>query len=204
MPLVSDYFDNLNSIQKEQFARLDKIYPQINNLVNLVSRKDIDNLTIHHVLHSLAIAKVINFERGQKILDIGTGGGFPGIPLAIMFPDVQFLLVDSIGKKIEAVKTIAIELGLKNVTTLQARVEDVPGGYNWAVCRAVGRLDKVWPLVKDKVARGGLIYLKGGDYSQEIPVNIEIKSWPIAKIFPEIDFFETKYVLLLKSKKISA
>ena len=170
--------------------------------------KDINNLYEHHILHSLAIAKIISFKADQKVLDVGSGGGFPGIPLAILFPDTKFLLVDSKGKKTTAIKQVTNSLNLKNVAVEQARVEDLKVKVDWTVCRAVGRLDEVWPWVVDKIKHksdlnfpNGLIYLKGDDYSNEIPTGVVVKEWPIKQLFPGLTYYEHKSVLLLYRRR---
>lgn len=164
--MVREYFNNLTPHQIEQFGMLQGLYEDWNSKINVVSRKDIDKLNLHHVLHSLAIAKFAQmgdlFAPGMKIMDVGTGGGFPGIPLAIMFPDVEFLLVDSIGKKIKVVTEVANALGLKNVRAVKCRAEEVDEKFDYIVSRAVTDLGNFLPWVKGKYNRG-IIYLKGGD-----------------------------------------
>ena len=164
--MVNKFFDRLSEQQKEQFAMLTPLYEDWNSKINVVSRKDIDKLQLHHVLHSLAIAKFADmgelFAPGTRIMDVGTGGGFPGIPLAIMYPDVEFLLVDSIGKKIKVVEGVAQSLGLKNVRAVKARAEEIDEKFDFIVSRAVTDLANFLPWVKGKYNKG-VIYLKGGD-----------------------------------------
>ena len=164
--IVKEYFKEITPRQEEQFAMLTPLYEDWNSKINVVSRKDIDKLQLHHVLHSLAIAKFVDmaglFGEGTKVMDVGTGGGFPGIPLAIMYPNVDFLLVDSIGKKIKVVTEVAAALGLKNVRAVKARAEEVDEKFDFIVSRAVTDLGNFLPWVKGKYTRG-IIYLKGGD-----------------------------------------
>lgn len=173
--LLVKYFPDLNSFQTEQFRNFAELFIEWNTMVNMISRKDIEHLFERHILHSLGIAKVIQFKKGSKVLDIGTGGGFPGIPLAIMFPDVDFLLVDSIGKKIKVVNDIADKMQLKNVVGIHERAENVQGQFDFIVSRAVTRLNKFIPWTKGKMRKkninefpNGLLYLKGGDLTEEL------------------------------------
>ncbi len=201
MELVLKYFPQLSDNQKNQFEELQSLYEDWNLKINVVSRKDIDELYLRHVLHSLGIAKVQTFLPGSKILDVGTGGGFPGIPLAILFPEVEFHLVDSIGKKIKVVEEVVAGLQLQNVKATNARVETVSGKYDFIVSRAVAQMDTFAHWVSGKVAKksvhdrkNGILYLKGGDLSEEL------KYYPKATVFPlrdffEEDFFETKSVV---------
>jgi 16S rRNA (guanine527-N7)-methyltransferase len=202
--IITKYFKNIDKAKLNKLNALKDIYESLNAKVNLISRKDINNLYEHHILHSLAIAKIISFEANQEVLDVGSGGGFPGIPLAILFPDTKFLLVDSKGKKTAAIKQVASSLNLKNVAVEQARAEDLRVKVDWAVCRAVGRLDEVWPWVVDKIKHksdlkfpNGLIYLKGDNYSSEVPAGVTIKEWPLRQLFPGLTYYEHKSVLLL-------
>lgn len=185
---------------------LQGLYQEWNQQINVISRKDIDALYERHVLHSLAIAKVCNFNAGAQVVDIGTGGGFPGIPLAILFPEVEFLLSDSIGKKIKVVQGVAEAIGLKNVTAVHSRVEDIKGrSFDFAVSRAVAPLGDIWKWIRPLLREGqkseelpnGLFCLKGGDLREEFKTsglsNI-IEAWEIGEIFPE-PFFEEKYVI---------
>ena len=202
MDIILKYFPDITSKQKEQFAQLQSLYKHWNDQINVISRKDIDELYERHVLHSLAIAKVIKFKPGSLILDIGTGGGFPGIPLAILFPECQFHLVDSIGKKIKVVTEVAKALGLTNVKAEQARAEQITNKYDFVVSRAVTRLVNFYPWVKGKFIKNsgndlknGILYLKGGDLEEEISeIDKEVIKYKISNFFNE-EFFETKFVL---------
>jgi len=201
--LIFHYYPNLSEKQKKQFEQLEELYTYWNAQINVISRKDIDQLYLHHVLHSLAIAKVISFLPGEKILDVGTGGGFPGIPLAILFPETNFHLVDSIGKKIKVVQEIASAIGLTNLKASHARAEQVQGSFDFVISRAVTQLKDFYPWIRGKFNKdsknalpNGVLYLKGGDLKQEIEESalkhvIEI---PIRDYFSE-DFFETKQVI---------
>ena len=175
MQLILKYFPNLSEVQIDKFKKLEVLYQDWNLKINVVSRKDIDELYLRHVLHSLAIAKVVQFKAGSKILDVGTGGGFPGIPLAIMFPEVQFHLVDSIAKKLKVVEEVVEGLGLANVKTTHSRVEDINGTYDFIVSRAVAAMPTFVNWVKGKITKkqqnelkNGILYLKGGDLVQEL------------------------------------
>ena len=187
---------------------MDTVYRDWNEKINLISRKDIDSLYEKHILHSLAIAKIISFRPGTKILDVGTGGGFPGIPLAVLFPSTHFVLIDSIGKKIKVVQSVVEELGLKNVTAIHTRVEEVKTEFDFVISRAVTAFPVFVGLVKKNISRkplnslpNGIIYLKGGDFEEEIKDykrSIEVSE--ISKYFDE-PFFETKKVLYLPVNK---
>jgi 16S rRNA (guanine527-N7)-methyltransferase len=200
--IVKKYFPNLSEKQLEQFELLFPLYTEWNEKINVISRKDIDHLMLHHVLHSLAIAKIIDFRPGTEILDVGTGGGFPGIPLAILFPECQFLLVDSIGKKIKVVEEIAKALGLLNVQAKHARAEDIDQDFEFVVSRAVTRITPFYYWVRKKISpnhfhaiRNGILYLKGGDLTEELEeFGKKHKLFDISTYFEE-DFFETKKVL---------
>ncbi|MBR3828065.1 MAG: 16S rRNA (guanine(527)-N(7))-methyltransferase RsmG [Bacteroidales bacterium] len=208
MDLILKYFPNLTERQKEQFAALPDLYNDWNSKINVISRKDMDNFVEHHVLHSLAIAKVVQFKTMCDIMDLGTGGGFPGIPLAIMFPDANFYLVDSIGKKIKVVKDVAEQLQLKNVTAEQIRAEQVQRDFDFIVSRAVTDLSQFAGWVKGKISdihyhklRNGIIYLKGGDLTDEIaPFRKKVRTWDIAEFFEE-PYFETKKVIYMPMGK---
>ncbi len=204
--LIEQYFPDLNPIQKEQFARLKPLYEHWNAQINVISRKDTDNFYERHVLHSLGIAKVIRFTPGTKILDIGTGGGFPGIPLAILFPECEFLFVDSIGKKIKVVEAIAKELGLTNVRAEHARVEKIKEQFDFIVSRAVTAMPSFLNWTKGKFLKAnnnplknGILYLKGGDLTEEMAsVKKAIQYFALADYFGE-EFFETKKVVYVRN-----
>lgn len=194
------YFQDLSEVQKFQFSQLFTLYKEWNEKINVISRKDIDNLYINHVLHSLGIAKVVAFAPGAAILDVGTGGGFPGIPLAIMFPDSRFHLVDSIGKKITVVKSVVQSLGLTNVTAEQTRAEQLKGEYDFIVSRAVTRLKEFYSWIHRKAKKksvhelyNGILYLKGGDLDEELT---ELKK-PY-QLFSLSDYFKEEYFEMKK------
>ncbi len=199
---ISHYFPELNETQLSQLEQLKPLYEEWNAQINVISRKDIDNFYERHVLHSLGIAKVMKFKPGTHILDVGTGGGFPGIPLAIMFPKCKFHLVDSIGKKIKVVNEVATSLGLKNVTTTHQRAEQVTDKYDFVVSRAVTRLDPFIGWIKTKIKSqnknalpNGILYLKGGDLKEELSeVRKKHNSYSLPSYFEE-EFFETKKVV---------
>lgn len=200
---ISDYFQ-LTDTQAQQFAALEVLYPEWNEKINLISRKDIVNLTEHHLLHSLAIAKVLSFTQGTTLLDVGTGGGFPGIPLAILFPECRFTLIDGIGKKVMVAEDIAKRIGLSNVECLHERVEDEKRQFDFVVSRAVMPLPDLVKLVRKNIHHkhrnalpNGLIVLKGGDLREEIkPFQKHIEVTEIQTIFPQ-PWFEEKRVLYL-------
>lgn len=202
-------FPDLSDIQKQQFEKLEVLYLDWNAKINVISRKDIESLYIKHVLHSLAIAKIQPFSAGSYILDVGTGGGFPGIPLAILFPDSRFYLIDVILKKITVVKAVAEELGLQNVKAEQIRAENVEGDFDFIVSRAVTNMPDFVLWVKDKIKKqhkhelkNGILYLKGGDLTAELQDFPKATEYNIADFFSD-EFFETKKVvhLPLKFKK---
>ena len=205
MEQLLTYFPNLTDEQRAQFAALDGLYRDWNAKINVISRQDIDALYEKHVLHSLGIAKVIQFKPGTEILDVGTGGGFPGIPLAIMFPLVKFHLVDSIGKKIKVVQEVTDALGLKNVRAEQARVEQIKGTYDFVVSRAVTRLQPFMGWVRYKITKrgnndlhNGVLYLKGGDVTEELAeIPEKHRLYNLSDYF-EGEFFETKKVVYIK------
>ena len=202
MDLILKYFPPLTERQKEQFAALPALYYDWNSKINVISRKDMDNFMEHHVLHSLAIAKVVKFKTMAEILDVGTGGGFPGIPLAIMFPDAKFYLVDSIGKKIKVVSDVAQQLDLTNVRAEQIRAEQVEGDYDFIVSRAVTDLSQFMGWIRGKVSpslyhplHNGVLYLKGGDLTEELaPFRKKAHLYNIDEFFEE-PYFETKKVI---------
>ncbi len=202
MDILLKYFPDLTPRQKEQFAQLGPLYHEWNDKINVISRKDIEALYEKHILHSLGIARVIQFKSGTDILDVGTGGGFPGIPLAILFPECQFHLVDSIGKKIKVVQEVARGVGLTNVTAQQARAEQLPDTYDFVVSRAVTQMKEFYGWVKDKInkpyqhdLRNGILYLKGGDLTEELAAaKVKYQLFPLGKYFEE-EFFDTKYVV---------
>ncbi len=205
--LIVKYFPDITVRQRERFAALPQLYGEWNDKINVISRKDIDNLMSHHVLHSLAIAKVMPFRGMARVMDVGTGGGFPGIPLAILFPEVQFVLVDSIGKKIKVVSDVAEQLGLQNVTALNMRAEQVEGRFDFVVSRAVTNLSDFTKWVRGKFStveshplRNGILYLKGGDLTEELkPFAKKVTVYDIDKYFDD-PFFETKKVIYLPFK----
>ena len=203
--LILKYFPEITPAQQQQFARLQDLYTVWNNQINVISRKDINLLYERHVLHSLGIAKVMAFLPGEMVLDVGTGGGFPGIPLAILFPQTRFHLVDSIGKKIKVVNEVAMALGLTNVTGSHLRAEEVKGKFDFVVSRAVTQLKDFYPWVKGKFNKAsnnklpnGILYLKGGDLSQEITESgLAVQQFYLKDYFDE-EFFETKQVIYVK------
>lgn len=206
MELILKYFPDLTEKQIEQFTALENLYKDWNLKINVVSRKDIDELYLRHVLHSLAIAKVINFKDGSSMMDVGTGGGFPGIPLAILFPNCQFHLVDSINKKLNVVREVVAGLNLENVKVTHTRVEDVDETYDFIVSRAVAAMPTFVRWVKGKIAKAqkndlknGIIYLKGGDLTEELKDYQTITTYNISDFYDE-DFFETKKVVHLPMK----
>lgn len=203
--IVFTYFPDLTARQKTQFAQLMPLYAAWNEKINVISRKDLPNLYVHHVLHSLGVAKVIDFKPNSTVLDVGTGGGFPGIPLAILFPEVGFHLVDSIGKKIMVVKEVAKTLGLENVNAQQIRAEETKGSYDFVVSRAVAPLATLYKWVHRRVSKesrhqlqNGLLFLKGGDLTEEIKeLKQPCRIYNLHEYFP-LPFFETKKVVYVK------
>lgn len=201
MELIFKYFPDLTEKKIKQFSQLQDLYAEWNAQINVISRKDIDNLYIKHVLHSLSIAKVIDFVEGSKILDVGTGGGFPGIPLAILFPKVNFLLVDSIGKKIKVVNGVKDSLGLTNLQAEHKRVEQVVDQFDFVVSRAVTKMKVFEQWVVKRISAkqknnlfNGILYLKGGDLTEELRGIKNVELYNISNFFEE-DFFETKKVV---------
>ena len=214
MEVVLKYFSDFTPAQLQQFRQLEHLYKEWNEKINVISRKDIDSLYEKHVLHSLAIAAVFQFQPGTQIADLGTGGGFPGIPLAIFFPEVQFHLTDSIGKKLKVVNEVALAIGLKNITTQHTRTEEIETRkFDFVLSRAVAPLKDLWnwslPILKakgqgksavadDEPVHGGLICLKGGDLTSEIKESgLSPMTWEIDHIFQE-EFFKEKFILAVK------
>ena len=214
LSLIEKYFADFTPVQKDQLNALPSLYQEWNEKINVISRKDIDALYEKHILHSLSIAAIFEFQKGTSIVDLGTGGGFPGIPLAIIFPEVQFLLTDSIGKKLKVVEAVAQVIGLKNVTVRHTRTEEIKDQkFDFVVSRAVAPLRDLWqwslPILKakgqglaakagDENIYGGLICLKGGDLTEEIKISgLNPYIWKIEEIFKG-EFFKEKYVLLSK------
>lgn len=207
MEIIAKYFTGLTDQQVDQFARLASLYHDWNSKINVISRQDIDQIYERHVLHSLAIARVIRFKPGTTVLDVGTGGGFPGIPLAIFFPEAQFMLVDSIGKKIKVVNEVASALNLTNVQAKNIRVEDLKKQFDFIVSRAVTAFPKFVDMTRTRVSvqgknelPNGILYLKGGDFAEEIePFGPNVRVFELKDFFEE-EFFETKKLIHLPIK----
>ena len=207
MDIIRKYFPDLADQQLSDFARLGSLYEEWNSKINVISRKDIEQLYERHILHSLAIAKIIQFKPGTTVLDVGTGGGFPGIPLAILFPEVSFLLIDSIAKKIKVVTEVSSALNLQNVKAEHQRVEDVKQKFDFVVSRAVTAFPRFVEMVRTKVSpqskntlANGILYLKGGDFEDEIsPFGKLVKVYDLQNYFQE-EFFETKRLIHLTLK----
>ena len=205
MEIINKYFPQLSEEQQRQFIQLKPLYEEWNAKINVISRKDMGDFYERHVLHSLAIAKRITFAKGTEILDVGTGGGFPGIPLAVYFPECSFTLVDSIGKKIKVVQEVVNALGLKNVTAKQIRAEELKGNYDFVVSRAVTQMKDFAPWVRGKFKKqshnelaNGILYLKGGDLTEELASFERAVVTDISKYFEE-SFFETKKIVYLSN-----
>ena len=206
MKLIAKYFPNLTELQTEQFSALENLYKDWNLKINVVSRKDIDELYMRHVLHSLGIAKVISFKDGSQIIDVGTGGGFPGIPLAILFPKCEFHLVDSIAKKLKVVEDVVSGLELTNVKTTHGRVEDIENTYDFIISRAVAAMPTFVRWTKGKIKKeqindlkNGILYLKGGDLTEELSVYQTTTIYDLSAYFDE-PFIDTKKVVHLPIK----
>ena len=208
MNIIQKYFTNLTGLQAEQFAQLEALYNDWNAKITVISRKDIQNLYEHHVLHSLGIAKVVNFKDGTTVMDLGTGGGFPGIPLAILFPNVQFHLVDSIGKKVRVANEVATAIGLKNVKFSHARAEEIKEQYDFVVTRAVMPMVDLVKVARKNISKeqhnavpNGIIALKGGELASEIASMKNISTvWELSDFFEE-EYFQTKKVVHVTIKK---
>ena len=207
--LIYSHFPDLTERQRHQFAAPQDVYTEWNAKINVISRKDMESFYEKHVLHSLGIAKVYSFKPGQKVLDVGTGGGFPGIPLAILFPDTQFHLVDSIGKKIKVVLAVAEALDLENVRADHGRAEEFKGPYDFVVSRAVTQMQRFVPWIKGKISQknldsdriNGLLYLKGGDLAEELGT-MKARISNLSNFFTS-EFFETKKVVYLPKSEIN-
>ena len=208
MDIIRKYFTDLTDQQLERFGRLGTLYEDWNSKINVISRKDIEQLYERHILHSLAIAKIIRFKPGTTLLDVGTGGGFPGIPLAILFPEVSFMLIDSIAKKIKVVNEVALALGLENVRAEHKRVEELNQRFDFVVSRAVTAFPRFVEMTCSKVSKAGhndlangILYLKGGDFEDEVtPFGQQVKIYNLKDYFEE-EFFETKRLIHLTLKK---
>lgn len=207
--LILKYFPNLTEKQTEQFTKLQNLYTDWNEKINVISRKDMDSLYEKHILHSLGIAKIMQFSPGTKVLDVGTGGGFPGIPLAILFPETEFTLIDSIGKKITVVQAVSEGLELKNVTAIQGRAEKVKDKFHFVVSRAVTQMPEFLRWLKGKFEKeqintkhNGVLYLKGGDLAEEL-AGLRCEIYNLKNYFEE-DFFDTKKVVYLSKRNFNS
>lgn len=204
MDTIIKYFPEMTGRQREQLAAMLPLYEEWNSQINVISRKDMEHFYEHHVLHSLAIAKVVQFKPMCEVLDVGTGGGFPGVPLAVMFPESRFTLIDSVGKKIKVVADVIERLGLTHVKAMQIRAEQLEGEYDFVVSRAVTTLGEFVPWVKRKISKSqyhtlhnGILYLKGGDLTNELfPFRHKVQTWDICEWFDE-EYFATKKVIYL-------
>lgn len=204
MQLIRHYFPDLSDLQVDQLSQLKALYTEWNQKINVISRKDIESLYLHHVLHSLAISKVVKFAPGTYVLDVGTGGGFPGIPLAILFPETQFTLIDSIGKKIKVVSEVGSALGLQNIEPRHVRVQDVKEHFDFVVSRAVTALPDFMAMIKGRIRKeqinhlqNGVLYLKGGEVESELnTINYHSHVYYLSNFFKE-SFFETKLLVHL-------
>ena len=202
LQLIEQYFEELTDEQRRQYAMLGEVYKGWNEKINVISRKDMEQIYLHHILHSLAIGKVCQFEAGARVLDVGCGGGFPSVPLAILFPEVQFTAIDSIGKKIKVVEGVCKEVGITNIRTINGRVEQLDERFDYIVSRAVTEMPRFVGWVRNLVAKGqrgtlpnGILYLKGGDLAEELKASR--RKWEryyISELF-EDEFFETKQVV---------
>ena len=205
--IIQQYFPKLSEQQQQQFEQLGPLYREWNDKINVISRKDIDNLYAHHILHSLGIAKVVDFKKHARVLDLGTGGGLPGIPLAILYPEVQFTLIDGTRKKIKVVEEIVAALGLENVKAKHIRAEELKGKFDFVVCRAVASLEKLvawsFPLLRDKQQHAlpnGLLTLKGGQLRDEIKAlgkGAYVEQFPLSDYF-QADYYGEKYVVYVQ------
>ena len=208
MEIIKKYFPDLTQLQTKQFEQLEELYTLWNSQINVISRKDIEELYSRHVLHSLGIGKVMQFNPGARILDVGTGGGFPGVPLAILFPETEFVLCDSIGKKIKVVNEVAQALGLKNLKAIHGRAESNSGNFDFVVSRAVTAMPRFVEWINNKIEKesrhkleNGILYLKGGDLSEELSSFDFYRIYDLTDYFSE-DFFETKSVVYLPARAI--
>lgn len=202
MELIDKYFPNLSALQRKQLSALPDLYKDWNSKINVISRKDMENLMLHHILHSLAIAKFIKFKKGTNCLDLGTGGGLPGIPLAILFPETEFTLVDGTAKKIVVANEIIEAIGLQNCTAMHKRAEELKAKYDFVLARAVSRLSKLVPIVQPLISRemrnampNGLITLKGGDLQEELNEVKRYKEKTAVKNYFTEEYFDNKYIV---------